>query len=246
MKLTKIHGVLQFNESPWLAKYINFNTNKRPTAKNAFEKDFFKLMNNTVFGKTLENLRKRINLKLTCKEDIYTKHASRANFIFGKMFNENLFAINRIKEELVLNRPICVGMAILDLSKLLMYDFHYNYMLKQVAQRATIAHLSPMCQGQISFQKIQTHPSFNACSCYMKVSKGSNQKQQRKSGNTIFPFIRSIGVFLRRSRAANSVVGGPIWPKFKLIHNIMHVLVTSKFEKDRININRDYVMTSIF
>ena len=117
---------------------------------------------------------------------------------------------------------------------------------KQVAQRATIAHLSPMCQGQISFQKIRTHPSFNACSCYMKVSKGSNQKQQRKSGNTIFPIIRSIGVFLRRSRAANSVVGGPIWPKFELIHNIMHVLVTSKFEKDRININRDYVMTSIF
>ena len=75
---------------------------------------------------------------------------------------------------------------------------------EQVAQRATIAHLSPMCQGQISFKKIQTHRSFNACSCYMKVSKGSNQKQQRKSGNTIFPIIRSIGVFLRRSRAANS------------------------------------------
>ena len=117
---------------------------------------------------------------------------------------------------------------------------------KQVAQRATIAHLSPMCQGQILFQKIRTHPSFNACSCYMKVSKGSNQKQQRKSGNTIFPIIRSMGVFLRRSRAANSVVGDQIWPKFELIHNIMHVLVTSKFEKDRININRDYVMTSIF
>ena len=117
------------------------------------------------------------------------------------------------------------------------------HFFKQVAQRATIAHLSPMCQGQISFQKIQTHPSFNACSCYMKVSKGSNQKQQR---NTIFPIIRSIGVCLRRSRAANSVVGGPIWPKFELIHNIMHVLVTSKFEKDRININGDYVMTSIF
>ena len=117
---------------------------------------------------------------------------------------------------------------------------------KQVAQRATIAHLSPMCQGQISFQKIQTHSSFNACSCYMKVSKGSNEKQQRKSGNTIFPIIRSIGAFLRRSRAANSVVRGQFWPKFEIIHNIMHVLVTSKFEKDRININRDYVMTSIF
>ena len=66
--------------------------------------------------------------------------------------------------------------------------------LKQVAQRATIAHLSPMCQGQISFKKVQTRPSFNACSCYMKVSKGSNQKQQRKSGNTIFLIISSIGL----------------------------------------------------
>ena len=89
-------------------------------------------MNNAVFGKTLENLRKRINLKFTSNEDIYTKHASRANFISGKMFNENLFAINRIKEELVLNRPIYVGMAILDLSKLLMYDFRYYYMLKNI------------------------------------------------------------------------------------------------------------------
>ena len=131
MKLTKIHRVLQLNESPWLAKYINFNTEKRKEAKNAFEKDYFKLMNNAVFGKTLENLRKRINLKLTSNEDIYTKHAARANFISGKMFNENLFAINKMKEDLVLNRPNYVGMAILDLSKLLMYDSHYNYILKQ-------------------------------------------------------------------------------------------------------------------
>ena len=96
------------------------------------KKIFFKLMNNAVFGKTLENLRKRINLKVTSNEAIYTKHASRANFISCKMFNENLFAINRIKEELVLNRPIYVGMAILDLSKLLMYDFHYSYLLKNI------------------------------------------------------------------------------------------------------------------
>ena len=125
MKLTKIHRVLQFNESPWLAKYINFNTEKRKEGKMLSKKSFFlKLMNNADFGKTLENLRKRINLKLTCKEDIYTKHASRANFISGKMFNENLFAINSIKDELVSNRPIYIGMAVLDLSKLLMYEFH--------------------------------------------------------------------------------------------------------------------------
>ena len=124
--------MLQFDESPWLAKYINFNTEKRKEAKIDFEKDYFKLMNNAVFGKTLENLRKRITLKLTSNEYIYiyTKHAARANFISGKMLNENLFAINKIKEELVLNRPVYVGMVILDLSKLLMYDFHYNNMLK--------------------------------------------------------------------------------------------------------------------
>ena len=74
MKLTKIYRVLQFNESPWLVKYIDFNINKRSNAKNAFEKDFFKLINNTVFGKTLENLRKRKNLKLTSNEDIYIQN----------------------------------------------------------------------------------------------------------------------------------------------------------------------------
>ena len=129
--LTKIHRVLQFDESPWLAKYIDFNTKKRSNAKNAFEKDFFKLMNNSVFGKTMENLRKRINLKLTHDEKILEKHAAKATFISAKMFNENLFAIDRIKEELVLNRPCYVGMAILELSKYLMYDFHYNYILKK-------------------------------------------------------------------------------------------------------------------
>ena len=72
----------------------------------------------------------------------------------------------------------------------------------------------------------------------MKVSKTTENNWKHH-----FPHYKSMGVFLRRSRAANSVVGGPIWPKFELIHNIMHVLVTSKFEKDRININGDYVMT---
>ena len=94
-----------------------------------------RLMNNAVFGKTLENLRERINLKLTSNEDIYTKHASRASFVSGKMFNENLFAINRIKEELVSNRPIYVWMALLDLPKLLMYEFHYGYMLKKIDKK---------------------------------------------------------------------------------------------------------------
>ena len=83
MKLTKIHRVLQFDESPWLAKYINFNTEKGQKQNMILKKDYFKLMNNAVFGKTLENMRKRINLKLTSNKDICIKHASRANFISG-------------------------------------------------------------------------------------------------------------------------------------------------------------------
>ena len=89
-------------------------------------------MNKSVFGKTMENLRKRINVKLTNDEDVLIKHAAKANFISGKMFNENVFAINRIKEQQVLNKPMDVGVAILELSKLFMYDFHYNYMLKNM------------------------------------------------------------------------------------------------------------------
>ena len=64
LKLKKVHGVLEFNQSPWLAQYINFNTQKRMNAKNAFEKDFFKLLNNSVFGKTMENIKKRVDVRL--------------------------------------------------------------------------------------------------------------------------------------------------------------------------------------
>ena len=126
MRLTKIYRVLQFNESSWLEPYIYFNTKKRAESKSEFGKK-----KKLLYGKTLENLRNRINVRLVNNEDVFTKHAAKANFISGKMFNGNLFAINRIKEQLLLNRPIYVGMTVLDFSKYLMFDFHYNYMLNK-------------------------------------------------------------------------------------------------------------------
>ena len=127
LKLKKIHRVLEFDQSPWLKQYIDFNTNKRTNAKNSFDKNFFKLMNNSVFGKTMENLRKRVDLRLVTSKKKLLKLSSKPTYVSSKIFNENLVAVHKIKETLTLNRPAYIGMCILDLSKTLMYDFHYNY-----------------------------------------------------------------------------------------------------------------------
>ena len=132
LKVTKVHRVLEFKQSPWLKQYIDFNTDKRKNAINAFEKDFFKLMNNSVFGKTMENIRKRVDVRLVTDEKKLLKITSKPTYVSSKIFNKNLVAVHKIKETLTLNRPANVGMCILDLSKTLMYDFHYNYIKKQV------------------------------------------------------------------------------------------------------------------
>ena len=95
-------------------------------AKNAFEKDFFQLMNNLVFGKTMENLRKRCDVRLVTDHKTFLKMVPKPTYVGKKEFTGDLLAVHKIKETLVLNRPAYVGMCILDLSKTLTYDFHYN------------------------------------------------------------------------------------------------------------------------
>ena len=130
LKVNKVPRVLEFNQLLWLKQYIDFNTQKRTQAKNWFEKYFFKLMNNSVFGKTMENLRKRVDVKLVTDAKKLMKLTSKPTFVTGKIFSEKLVAIHKIKETLTLNRPAYVG--ILDLSKTLMYDFHFNYIKKKI------------------------------------------------------------------------------------------------------------------
>ena len=108
LKIKKIHRVLKFDQSPWLKQYIDFNTEKRKHAKNTFEKDFFKLMNNSVFGKMMENLRKRVDVKLVTNEKKLDKLTSKPTYVSSKIFNENLMAVHKIKEMLTLNRPAYV------------------------------------------------------------------------------------------------------------------------------------------
>ena len=138
LKLKKVHRVLEFNQSPWLKQYIDFNTQKRTHAKNSFEKDFFKLMNNSVFGKTMENIRKRVDVRLVTSKEKLSKLASKPTYVSSKIFNENLVVVHKIKETLTLNRPAYIGMCILDLSKTLMYDFHYNYIKSKYGDKAKL------------------------------------------------------------------------------------------------------------
>ena len=138
LKVSKIHRALEFDQSPWLKKYIDYNTQKRKYAKNSFEKDFFKLLNNAVFGKTMENLRKRVDVKLVTNEKQLNNLTSKPTYVSSKIFNENLVAVHKIKEQLTLNRPAYIGMCILDLSKTLMYDFHYNYIKKRYGSKAQL------------------------------------------------------------------------------------------------------------
>ena len=134
----KVHRVLEFDRSPWLKQYIDFNTQKRMNAKNSFEKDFFKLMNNSVFGKTIENIREGGDLRLVTDQNKLSKLVSKATFVNSKILNEDLIAVRRIKETLRLHRPAYVGMCILDLSKTLMYDFHHNYIKEKYGSRAKL------------------------------------------------------------------------------------------------------------
>ena len=108
--------------------------------KNSFEKDFFKLMNNSVFGKTMENIRKQVDARLATDEEELLKFTSKPTYMYvsSKIFNENLVAVHKVKETLTLNSPAHVGMCILDLSKTLTYDFDYNYVKKKYGNKAKL------------------------------------------------------------------------------------------------------------
>jgi hypothetical protein len=129
LRVTKVHRVVSFFQSNWLEPYINLNTIRRQNSKNAFEKDFFKLMNNAVYGKTMENVRHRIALHIVNDVNKLRKLVRNPFFKDRIIYNENLCAVHLHRKRVVMNKPIYVGMTILDLSKVLMYDFHYEKML---------------------------------------------------------------------------------------------------------------------
>ena len=128
--LLKVHRVISFNQSTWLKKYIDLNTELRQKAKNDFEKDFFKLMNNSVFGKMMEDVLKRCNYQLLTQSQSH-KIPRMFNIQNRTTIGENLILLHKTPQEVILDKPIYVGFSILELSKLHMYKFHYGFMMKK-------------------------------------------------------------------------------------------------------------------
>src|SRR6185312_12275877 len=140
--LEKVYRILEFDQSPWMEPYIAMNTQRRAKAKNAFEKNFWKLMNNSVFGKTMEDVRKRVNIDLVRQvgeERRLRRLISDPAFVSRKIFyGANLVAVHRRQTNVKLNKPEYVGACILDLSKYFMYDFWYGYLKKKYGDRVRL------------------------------------------------------------------------------------------------------------
>ncbi|XP_055307001.1 uncharacterized protein LOC129572785 [Sitodiplosis mosellana] len=133
LKLKKVHRILEFKQSPWLNDYIMLNTNERAKSTSKFEKDLYKLINNAVYGKTMENIRKRVDIKLVNKWDGrfgMQTFIARPNFKRSVVFNENFAACELQRLNIYMNKPVAVGAAILDISKYKMYEFHYDFILQ--------------------------------------------------------------------------------------------------------------------
>ena len=136
LKLKRVHWVIEFQQSKWMKAYIMLNTRLKKDAKNEFEKDFFKLINNSVFGNKMENIRNHKDMKLVTSDKKYLKYVMKPNFKDGHLFSKHLLAMEMGKTEIKMNKPVYLGQAILELSKTLMYEFHYENMRPRYGSKA--------------------------------------------------------------------------------------------------------------
>ena len=141
LKLKKVHRAIEFQQSTWMKAYVMLNTKYRRDTKNEFEKGFFKFMNNSVFGKTMENIRNHKDRKLVTSDKKYLKYVMKPNFKDGHKFSKHLFAVETGKRKITMNKPVHLGQAILDLSKMLMYEFHYDYMRPRYGSKVKLCYM---------------------------------------------------------------------------------------------------------
>ena len=225
--LKKVHRGIKFYQSCYMKPYIEKNTKlriKAEKAKNKFEVALFKLMSNSAYGKTIENIRKRQNVKLVDVGKKALNLSSKPNFDRVTIFDENLIAIHMKKTEIFFNKPIYVGQAILDISKTLMFDFHYNYIKKKYGDKAELL----MTDTDSLVYLIQTDDF------YEDIKKDVNKKfdtsnfpDEHKSGIEAGVNMKVVGVFKIENGANIIIVFIGLRPKMYTFK------VEMKYEKDK-------------
>lgn len=201
----------------------------RTQAENSFEKDFFKLMNNSVFGKTMENIRNRVDIRLATQEKQVDKWLAQPNFKSRTIFTEQLAAVHMSKTKILFNKAIYVGMSILDISKTLMYDFHYNVMKKTYPKPSNIELLYTDTDSltytiltddfysdmltMFNYFDISDYPPDHKCFS-TKKKKGIGKFKDELNGKLLLEFVG-----LRSKMYANRVQGNFITKKSKGVKN---------------------------
>ena len=141
LKFKKIHGAIEFNQEAWLEPYTDMNTELRKLAPNDFQKNFFKLMNNTVFRKTIENIRKHRDIKLVTPDKKRSKLVSEPNYHTINLITKDLSIIELKKTKVKMNKPIYLSLSILEISKILMYEFWYDYMKPKYNNKVKLCYM---------------------------------------------------------------------------------------------------------
>jgi len=185
--LTKIHRCIKFKQSNWLKAWIDFNTDKRTKATNDFEKDLFKLMNNAVFGKTMENVRNHCDFELVTDGKRLEKCFNNPTFKHCHRINENLVGVEKIKNVVKLNKPIYIGMAILDLSKLHMYQFFYDVLKPKYGDKIRLVYTDTdsfviHTETEDIFNDLKELKDYMDFSDYSKEHKNYDNSNKKKLG----------------------------------------------------------------
>ena len=166
LKLKKIHRVIEFNQKEWLKPYIDINTELTKAAKNDFEKDLFKSINNSVFEKTMENIRKHRDIKLVTTDKKRSKLVSEPNYHTINLISVDLSVIEMKTTEVKMNKPIYLGLSILEISKILMYEFWYDYMKPKYGKDVKLCYMDT----DSFIMNIKTNDCM-LLSCHVRVSE---------------------------------------------------------------------------
>ena len=217
MKLRKLHRVIEFDQEAWLKEYIDVNTELRKKATNDFEKDFFKLMNNAVFGKTTENVRKHRDIKLVKTDKKRNKLVSEPNFHTMKLIDNNLAIIEMMKVKVKMNRPIYLGLPILDISKITMYEFWYDYVKSKYEDKVRLCYMDTD-----SFVVNIKTKDF-----YKDVAE--NVKERFDTSNYIYDIALPTGVNKKVIGPMKGELGGDIITEFVALRPKAYSYITNDF-----------------